>query len=349
MFVGCGSTVDSSVTLDADLTCTDTTGLVIGSDKVTVNLNGHTITDTLGGGDGETGIAINGYSKVKIKNGTIENFARGIYSGEGTADNTVQGVTIWLDGNNDCDFSLYGIYLEDTFKTQIKNVTVNNSGAAVPGCIGDGSEYLSVGIFSENSNQLTVSNSTLNDVFNAFFDVEGYFDKWSNNTANVPYDLWNGEDPATGFTDLFGYGNSFIGDTANGGTTGFRLISEGNWVQMLKNSTAGNSNDGAYMFASFFGTNVTGNTFNGNGNEGMHGAFNYGMAFSKNTAILNGFDPLLGPSMAMASTSMRRATPSSRRTPPTTTTAPGSGSEGGAGTRRPTRTRRTTTRTTGST
>jgi parallel beta-helix repeat protein len=69
----CGATIFDDVRLDHDLTCAGN-GLIVGADRVRINLDGHTIT---GSGSG-VGISVVGRSDVSIKGGTIRNFATGV-------------------------------------------------------------------------------------------------------------------------------------------------------------------------------------------------------------------------------------------------------------------------------
>ena len=60
-----------SVRMTADLTGCTGNGLEIGADRVTVDLNGHTLGGTSGNFDG---VVSEGYSDLTVKNGIIENF-----------------------------------------------------------------------------------------------------------------------------------------------------------------------------------------------------------------------------------------------------------------------------------
>jgi hypothetical protein len=71
----CGQTITQSTTLTADQSCTGD-GLIVGSDGVTIDLGGFTIS-----GDRDTddvGIDVGEFSHVTIRNGTVENFNIGI-------------------------------------------------------------------------------------------------------------------------------------------------------------------------------------------------------------------------------------------------------------------------------
>jgi para-nitrobenzyl esterase len=69
----CGMTVLSNLKLDHDLTCAGN-GLIVGADRITLDLNGHTIT---GAGSG-VGIGVTGRVNVSIVGGTVRNFEAGV-------------------------------------------------------------------------------------------------------------------------------------------------------------------------------------------------------------------------------------------------------------------------------
>ena len=66
-------TVRSNLKLDHDLTCAGN-GLIVGADRIKLDLNGHTIT---GSGSG-VGIGVTGRSHVSIVGGTVRNFEAGV-------------------------------------------------------------------------------------------------------------------------------------------------------------------------------------------------------------------------------------------------------------------------------
>lgn len=111
--VGCGAVLTANTTLESDLDCSGSAAaLVIGADKVTVNLNGHTLT-----GDG-TGIGIDnsgGFAHVTIKNGTIAGFGEGIRS-VGASQLRLSGLAVVR-----CGFS---IHLADGDRVEVKDVAV---------------------------------------------------------------------------------------------------------------------------------------------------------------------------------------------------------------------------------
>jgi hypothetical protein len=78
--VACGDTITAVTVLDEDLTCTGSTGLVIGADDITVWLNDHSITGPGADVDGSDGIADDGTARsgVVVRGGTITGFQDGV-------------------------------------------------------------------------------------------------------------------------------------------------------------------------------------------------------------------------------------------------------------------------------
>ncbi|CAA9217203.1 MAG: hypothetical protein AVDCRST_MAG10-462 [uncultured Acidimicrobiales bacterium] len=74
--VACGQTITVSTTLDSDVgPCS--TGLTIGANNVTLDLNGFTLSGTPATGDGP-GVDITGRTGVTVRNGTITQFDAGV-------------------------------------------------------------------------------------------------------------------------------------------------------------------------------------------------------------------------------------------------------------------------------
>lgn len=74
--LNCGDVVTQSVTLAADVVCTDDTspGLVVGADGITIDLGGHTVRTTVGHSS-QIGIDNTaGHDHVTIRNGTVATF-----------------------------------------------------------------------------------------------------------------------------------------------------------------------------------------------------------------------------------------------------------------------------------
>ena len=69
----CGTTVLSDLKLDHDVTCAGD-GLIVGADRIKLDLNGHTVT---GSGSG-VGVGVTGRSHVSIVGGTVWIFEAGV-------------------------------------------------------------------------------------------------------------------------------------------------------------------------------------------------------------------------------------------------------------------------------
>ena len=81
------TTITADTTLDSDLVNCPTTGIVIGADNVTLDLNGHTIDGdgtipSVGGGGGgyleDFGVSIFNHDGITVKDGSIRQFGQGL-------------------------------------------------------------------------------------------------------------------------------------------------------------------------------------------------------------------------------------------------------------------------------
>ena len=89
--VTCGQVITVSTTLDSNVgPCP--TGLVIGANNVTLDLNGFTLSGTPATGEGP-GVDITGRTGVTVRNGTITQFDAGVAI-TGGSGNTVTGLTL---------------------------------------------------------------------------------------------------------------------------------------------------------------------------------------------------------------------------------------------------------------
>jgi hypothetical protein len=123
----CGAVVTSDVTLEASLTgCS--TGLVVGADGVTIDLNGFSI-EGVGAGGG-SGIDVSLRSNVTIKNGRIRGFRSGIRCYESPG---IQIEGNYLLGNNS------GVSMSFCRAASIvNNVASGNSSLGIDFFYGDG-------------------------------------------------------------------------------------------------------------------------------------------------------------------------------------------------------------------
>jgi parallel beta-helix repeat protein len=148
--ITCGTVVTHDMILENDLLDCPGNGLVIGADGITVDLGGHTITGrlltTIGDLD-QVGVDNSaGHDDVTIRNGTINEFARGGVHLVGADRNSVSGLSMFL--NRD-----FGILLEQGSGNRFTGNTLQR-----PGTVG-------IGIFgtSTPSRDNVISGNTVND------------------------------------------------------------------------------------------------------------------------------------------------------------------------------------------
>jgi parallel beta-helix repeat protein len=118
----CGDTVTTNTTLRADLIDCPGNGLVIGADRITLNLNGHTITGNLEGSIGVDNSA--GYDGVKVKNGALRNFTNGVYL-EHATENRLQRLTLVSDNSGGAADN--GILIFNSDRNRIEHNSVSGS------------------------------------------------------------------------------------------------------------------------------------------------------------------------------------------------------------------------------
>jgi Periplasmic copper-binding protein (NosD) len=103
--VSCGDTITADTTLDSDLLDCPNNGIVIGADDITLDLNGHMID-----GDGEfepcpveapcdAGVLNNGHDGVTVSDGSVRQFADGVFVRD-ARDSNVVGIS---SSENDSD------------------------------------------------------------------------------------------------------------------------------------------------------------------------------------------------------------------------------------------------------
>lgn len=119
--IGCGDTITQDTRLAANLVDCPGTGLVVGADGITLDLNGHTV-DGDGAGD-DVGIDVTGHRAVTIAHGTVREFTEGVLvSGAG-------GVA--LRGLTSTDALHGGITVEDSADVTIAGNVVRDCLAGV--------------------------------------------------------------------------------------------------------------------------------------------------------------------------------------------------------------------------
>jgi large repetitive protein len=99
--VTCGQELTASVRLTNDLTNCPGDGLVIGAPRIVVDLDGHTV-DGVGLG---TGVRNDGFTRVTVQNGTVQEFDRGVHLLPETTRNAIERLA--LRGNEVAGVELF--------------------------------------------------------------------------------------------------------------------------------------------------------------------------------------------------------------------------------------------------
>jgi hypothetical protein len=144
--VGCGTTITTSTTLEADLIDCPADGLVVGADNITIDLKGHTIdgpgTDDFRWDGVDNGA---GHDGVVVKNGTIRDFGGdGVYIDNGGIANSLGGLVLTDNGigaeviasqdnsiekTSVSDSHHFGIIVGESTHTRVQKSTIVRSGA----------------------------------------------------------------------------------------------------------------------------------------------------------------------------------------------------------------------------
>ena len=126
--VSCGDTITADTTLDSDLVDCPNNGIVIGADRITLDLNGHTVD-----GNGklikkcpknepcDLGLVNDGHDDVTVRNGSVREFATGVFVGR-ARQNRVLGIA---SSRND----FFGIVLAESARSLVRDSSGSNSPA----------------------------------------------------------------------------------------------------------------------------------------------------------------------------------------------------------------------------
>jgi len=125
--LSCGAVLTADTRLQSDLLDCPGSGLVIGSDDITVDLAGHTV-DGLGSAApfGSTGIDDSGgYDHVVIKNGSVREFDEGVVL-VGTSRNVIRGLGV--SGNRSNGLFVDGFAAADSDDNELLGNRVRDNG-----------------------------------------------------------------------------------------------------------------------------------------------------------------------------------------------------------------------------
>jgi parallel beta-helix repeat protein len=233
--VSCGSTITQNTVLDGNVgPCS--TGIAIGANNITFDLNGFTISGNPTTGDGG-GIVLSGRSGVTVKNGTVTQFDAGV-SVTGGSGNTVTNMNVLNNrGNFETDFG-DGILVFNSTGNAITNNRVRNNGP-----------YDGIGLLVANNNLVDSNQITDNN-------------QASNNTAGIRLENI-GRTPSSGNTVT----NNLV---TNSGTFGIEVFAGGSNNVIRNNQVVGNALDGITVFAGGNGNIIETNVTRSNGGSGIY-------------------------------------------------------------------------------
>ena len=263
--VSCGATITRDMKLTSDLANCPNTGIVIGADNITLDLNGHTV-----GGDGspvtscpEVGscdLGIDnaaGHARVTIRGGSIGGFEVGVYVGGASdnrihrlssADNSSLGILVVdspgvrVDHNTSVRDGFGGVYFVGSRDGRIQHNSVTaadgrgiwvieSSGIRVDANRLDRNRH---GIVLENSPDGVLKGNRISHSGGASIEVggtNGHDDRIQENTLTDNGDGIVGAGMRNVFVDNLVTGSGFFGSPDTGG---FGLILDGGEHNVVK-------------------------------------------------------------------------------------------------------------------
>jgi parallel beta-helix repeat protein len=228
--VGCGQTIVQDTTLTADVGPCPNNGIIIGANRITLDLGGFRIFGTANSGDG-AGVLLQGRQSVTVRNGTVTDFDGGV------------------------------VILGGSRNTVINIAARNNIGAAF-GTTGPAALY-GDGILVQGS----ASNSLINNVaenngpFSGIGVIRGDSDHPATPPADAPFNVIQGNSVINNIACR--RGNAPFCDN-----DGIRIEPNVTDTQILTNSVVGNGLDGISLFGGTARNLVSNNSVFANGFRG---------------------------------------------------------------------------------
>jgi hypothetical protein len=224
----CGSTITRDTTLSSDLTNCPGDGLIIGADGITLNLNGHTIDGTVTQSStcdeppfGSSGIVLGGHDRLRIENGTVQQFSNGVAGGdygEGVADSDLRDLVV--RDNRFTGITLGSNQLLNNHNRIEDNETYGNGCSAGIALNSADGNHVAGNRSHDNGGGIAICCSPNNDVVarNRDTGIAIYFGRHSHNVVRDNTITGNGDGIFVGFqegasqddviTDNHSYGNS---------------------------------------------------------------------------------------------------------------------------------------------
>ncbi len=207
----CGKTIRSNFTLRHDLRNCRGNGLVVGANRITINLNGHTLDGV--GTRASAGVRVTGFSGVVVKGGKIQQFGRGVWLVRATNGRILR--------NTISDSADEGIFTnESSSRALIQGNRVSGSGVRLKATWADGIDARGDG--------LTISGNTVVGNFDDGIDANGRGDRVVSNRMDA-----NGQDGI----DIDGVGTLIQSNLATrNGDDGIGVGLHGSQVSITRNT-----------------------------------------------------------------------------------------------------------------
>ena len=259
--VSCGQSISQDTKVGNDLNNCPGDGLVVVSDGVVLNLNGHTIDgNNSGGGDG---IVIGaGVDNVTVKNGKIRQFDDGVFLSENSG-NRLSGLTLIKNGKSTNGDGLDSFLSDDMRLQDIRALENGDDGVTVSG-VGAVLKNVSGDRNGEDGIETFGSNARIEDSRAVDNGDEGLFATTPNNF--VSDFLARGNKDGGGIR--LGASNILIrGVALDNAEQGIRV--EDSDAEVLNSTAKDNVGDGIIVFESASDVLLKGNTANRNDEDGI--------------------------------------------------------------------------------
>ena len=272
---GCGETITKTTTLTADIGPCLANGVIIGTDHITLNLNGHRIFGRSTRQDDIAGIRLPVRVGVTVENGSLDSFSEGIFVNSGSG-NTIKKMNVHDNvgpPNLNADFG-DGLLLESSAFNKVLTNTFTRNGT-----------FDNIGIFGLDANYNVIQGNTLTNSVTPGVTFGG------GQGVGIDAFLFLG-DPRRG-NSL--WGNNVIGNTITG-NQGAGISSVSNVNGKYEHNTIENNGDDPFNFPdngiglqndanATANTNdlVAYNTILGNGQDGIQALNTFGNRILNNT------------------------------------------------------------------
>ena len=245
--IGCGTILTTSTTLTSDIGPCVGPGLILGSNGITLDCAGRTVTGSATAEIGSSGIDLSGRTGDAVKNCTVSSFHDGFLL-SGSTSNTLSGNT--ASGNTHDGFNIAS--------SSTKNTLTGNTAGTFNGNCG-------IDLSSSNSNTF-MSNTANSNVVAGFCLSSSNSNTLTRNTAKVN---------PSGFLLSSSSSNTLTGNTANDNTgtstspgAGFYLVSFSSMNVLRTNAAVGNvgnsGDDGFHLDMTTSSNSIIGNQANFN-------------------------------------------------------------------------------------